>query len=559
MFLRSAISLVLTIAACASFTGVDASEASRSLSSSDFSSAIAKGTTFVKFYSPQCPHCKVLAPTWEQLAVDHKDWEQTRDFKFAEVNCLIEGDVCDDNDVTRYPHLQVFHDGKPVQLYTGPRSIEDLNTFVKTMSEEYKNIAAQDEGFDSDINPDGEVVVLDTDNYQSTLDNGQPWMVEYYAPWCGHCKALAPVYEKVAKELRGKVNVAKVDCPANEVICRSQQVRGYPTIKLHQYGQATVFQKARDLETLVDFAIGGTKPSITSINNADIATIKASGEVFFVLFYDPKTNEGKEAATKTISKLSQIYYQQFKFYVTGDSQASSAFSVTNMPALLVLKDERHYQFTGSLSDVNAAKAWVEQVKEPIVTAITNANSAFVFSSPGWVLLGLFDPSKKSTNAARITLVETAHAYKKGLANGERSLIDSYPIRFAMLDGTKWTNYLKNALHVEVLNLPVIVAVSSAKEAFYPHDSDGRRVQIDQAALLQYIADIEAGTLEEQSMLSSTQLTFRRLSQRIANGISVVVDHPYVTILLVISIIYGIVRKLGGSGPESRNEGLSKAD
>ncbi|KAF9354834.1 hypothetical protein BGX26_007320 [Mortierella sp. AD094] len=559
MFLRSAISLVLTFAACASLTGVDASEASRSLSGSDFSSAIAKGTTFVKFYSPQCPHCQVLAPTWEQLAVNHKDWEQTKGFKFAEVNCLIEGDVCDDNDVTGYPYLQVFHDGKPVQLYKGARSIDDLSAFVKTMSEEYKNIAAQDESFNSDINPNGEVVVLDTKNYQSTLNNGQPWMVEYYAPWCGHCKALAPVYEKVAMELKGKVNVAKVDCPANEVICKSQQVRGYPTVKLHQFGQAIVFQKARDLETLVDFAIGATKPSTTPIDNADIERIKTSGEVLFVLYNDPKSSETSEAATKTLSKLSQIYYGQFKFYITSDPQVGRALSVTNMPALLVLKDERHYQFTGSLSDINAAKAWIEQVKEPLVPAVTNTNSALIFQNPGWVVLGLFDPSKKSTNVARIALIETAHAYKKGLSSGERALMDGHPIRFAMLDGTKWTNYLKNALHVETLNLPVILAVNSAKEAFYPHDSDGRRVPIDQASLLQYIADIEAGTLEEQSMLSGTQKTFRRLSHRIVNGISLVIDHPYASILVGITIVYGIVRKLGSGGPESRNEGLAKAD
>lgn len=49
----------------------------------------------------------VLAPTWEQLAVNHKDWANTKDFKFAEVNCLMEGDLCDDNDISGYPTMQL--------------------------------------------------------------------------------------------------------------------------------------------------------------------------------------------------------------------------------------------------------------------------------------------------------------------------------------------------------------------------------------------------------------------------------------------------------------------
>jgi hypothetical protein len=48
-----------------------------------------------------------LAPTWEKLAVNHQDWANTKDFKFAEVDCLLEGDVCDDNDVLSYPNLQL--------------------------------------------------------------------------------------------------------------------------------------------------------------------------------------------------------------------------------------------------------------------------------------------------------------------------------------------------------------------------------------------------------------------------------------------------------------------
>jgi len=51
--------------------------------------------------------CFLLAPAWEQMAVELQGLESTKDFKFAEVNCLLEGDVCDDNDVRGYPSLKL--------------------------------------------------------------------------------------------------------------------------------------------------------------------------------------------------------------------------------------------------------------------------------------------------------------------------------------------------------------------------------------------------------------------------------------------------------------------
>lgn len=59
-------------------------------------------------------------------------------------------------------------------------------------------------------------------------------IVEFYAPWCGHCKNLKPAYEKVAKNLEGLAKVAAVNCDdeANKPLCGSMGIQGFPTLKI---------------------------------------------------------------------------------------------------------------------------------------------------------------------------------------------------------------------------------------------------------------------------------------------------------------------------------------
>ncbi|KAI0083682.1 thioredoxin-like protein, partial [Irpex rosettiformis] len=59
--------------------------------------------------------------------------------------------------------------------------------------------------------------------------------VKFYVPWCGHCKKLAPIWRQLAVEMRGKLNIAGVDCESNAAICQAQGITGYSM--LFYYGQ----------------------------------------------------------------------------------------------------------------------------------------------------------------------------------------------------------------------------------------------------------------------------------------------------------------------------------
>ena len=62
--------------------------------------------------------------------------------------------------------------------------------------------------------------------------SGDFLIVEFYAPWCGHCKSLAPEWQKAAKELNGIARVAAVDCDAHKELASKYDVKGFPSIKV---------------------------------------------------------------------------------------------------------------------------------------------------------------------------------------------------------------------------------------------------------------------------------------------------------------------------------------
>jgi len=107
-----------------------------------------------------------------------------------------------------------------------------------------------------------EVVVLTSKNFEhltqaSTGATTGDWLVKFYAPWCGHCKTLAPTFDKVAEELKGVVNVAKVDVTENRDLGTRFDIKGFPTVKLLSKGKVYTFKGRRSAEELIQFAKGG--------------------------------------------------------------------------------------------------------------------------------------------------------------------------------------------------------------------------------------------------------------------------------------------------------------
>ncbi len=101
------------------------------------------------------------------------------------------------------------------------------------------------------------ILHLTETNFQSeVLDSPQPVLVDFWAPWCGPCRMLAPTLENLATTYAGKVRVGKVNVDDNQRLAATYRIEGIPTVMLFKDGQAVQslvgVHSADDFQRLLD-------------------------------------------------------------------------------------------------------------------------------------------------------------------------------------------------------------------------------------------------------------------------------------------------------------------
>jgi thioredoxin 1 len=84
------------------------------------------------------------------------------------------------------------------------------------------------------------IIELDSSNFDSTVSGGSvPVVVDFWAPWCGPCKAIAPILEELAEEMGDAVKICKVNVDNNSEVAGKYEIRAIPTILIFKDGKVS--------------------------------------------------------------------------------------------------------------------------------------------------------------------------------------------------------------------------------------------------------------------------------------------------------------------------------
>ncbi|EFN85405.1 protein disulfide-isomerase [Harpegnathos saltator] len=142
------------------------------------------------------------------------------------------------------------------------------------------------------------ILVINKDNFDSVIKDNDYVLIEFYAPWCGHCKALAPEYVKAAKKLEeanSSIKLAKVDATVETQLAEKHGVRGYPTLKFFRKGTPIDYTGGRQADDIVNWLNKKTGPPAESLPTVDQAKtfIEAHNVAIVGFFKDVESDAAK--------------------------------------------------------------------------------------------------------------------------------------------------------------------------------------------------------------------------------------------------------------------------
>lgn len=307
----------------------------------------------------------------------------------------------------------------------------------------------------ADQESESDVISISASNFDQLVNPEPLILVEFFAPWCGHCKSLAPHYEKAATALKEKnIKLAKVDCVEEAELCQSKGVQGYPTLKIYTNGEAKDYGGPRQEEGIISYMTKQSLPAVSEVTAVNHTEFQKADKIVVIAYLSSTSEHPVEQFTAAAEALRDEYL----FGLTTDKDVIEAAGVTP-PAILVYRsfDEPRsdYPYPVSALTKNELSEWLAELAIPVFDQVTGENYR-VYATGSKPLAYLF--------------VEPGSENKDEIINAIRPVAQKYKskINFVWIDAVQFGDHAK-ALNLRDSKWPAFVIQDLTKQLKYPLD------------------------------------------------------------------------------------------
>ncbi|KIJ70521.1 hypothetical protein HYDPIDRAFT_122452 [Hydnomerulius pinastri MD-312] len=308
---------------------------------------------------------------------------------------------------------------------------------------------------DADAELPSDVLSMTQETFDSTVNPEPLILVEFFAPWCGHCKALAPHYEEAATALKeNNIKLAKVDCVDQAELCQAHGVQGYPTLKVFRNGEPTDYSGPRKADGIISYMIKQSLPAVSEVTIANLNDFQNADNIVAIA-YLPSTTD---APAPEFSATAVKHRDDYLFGLSTDPEAAAAAGVT-APAIVVYRNfdehKTEYPYPVSSATVKDVEDWIQELSIPLLGEV-NGDTYGVYVVSGKPLAYLFvDPADEKTQEYIDSLKPVASKYRG-------------KVNFVWIDATKFGDHAK-ALNLAEPKWPAFVVQDIEKQLKFPYD------------------------------------------------------------------------------------------
>ena len=239
------------------------------------------------------------------------------------------------------------------------------------------------------------VLVLNDQNFEEALKTHERLLVEFYAPWCGHCQDLAPHYAKAAQTLRKDetpIFIAKVDATVATEIAKKHEVEGFPTIKYFYNGEASDYEGGRTEDEIVQWMRKKAGPASKTLASVkDVNDFATGAEVAIVFF-------GVMESLQTIFLELAKAYDDVQFGECSSQECLSHYNVSNGNIVIFRKfDHMNNAELKTVYTAEELKTFVDGNSTRLIASFDEKTAQLIF---GKQVPGLFFYRAKGTEAEK---------------------------------------------------------------------------------------------------------------------------------------------------------------